>query len=279
VGEWFGYDGGLSLIEEEFCAVVHLLAYCDESGKGHEHDIVVFNALVSGYKGWDVFAPKWMKLLRDRDLQDFHSKEAFRYSRPYGTMIPGGAVQRAVDVRPFVNAITDGVELGVITAINARDYKLPSLHALRMKFGDDPHYFAFFFTIAQILQHYSIPADSRIGLVLDDDEGNAREVYRFLMRVKKEDRQAKRRIPSICFVDDECSPQLQAADLFSYLTRVHAEQKFLGKPSPYTELEGLDFGRSNNEKIKLRGGYIDAAYLKNYLDNQIERAKNAKGDD
>lgn len=246
--------------------MVNLLAHCDESGKEHEHDIVTFVALVSGYQAWNEFSHKWSKLLRDKGLTYFHSTKAFRYSQRYGDMIPGAPEQRSDDIRPFLKCILENIELGSIAAINARDWKLASLHDLRRKFGDDPHYFAFFYALAHALGHFSNPRNSRIGLVLDDDEGKAREVYGFFVRVKKEDPEVKLRVPSICFVDDEMYTQLQAADLFGYLCRLHGERKLLNKPNPYAELSELI--DAPEWHLTLCGGYIGEAFLKTYLQDQ-----------
>jgi hypothetical protein len=56
--------------------------------------------------------------------------------------------------------------------------------------------------------------------------------YELLKRMKREDPEAKR-ITSICFSDDKDSPQVQAADLFAYLSRLEAMRIFLNQPYDY----------------------------------------------
>jgi hypothetical protein len=163
----------LSSVEKEFTFVSHLYAYCDESGKDHEHDVVVFNALVGDFRSWERLSESWTEVLRRYRLKNFHAKEALRYSQPYGAMKPGPPEERAKDVLPFVRAIVEGIELVVIAAIDVRAYKLPTLHKIRLNISEDPHYFAFYVAISQILQHPRIPRDYTIGMVLDDDEAKA----------------------------------------------------------------------------------------------------------
>ncbi len=226
----------LPSFESEFTIVAHLYSYCDESGKEHSHDIVVFNALVDSFKNWEHISELWMGLLRQYQLTEFHAVEALRHSQTYGAMKPGTADQRAADVLPFVRLIVENLEFGVIGAIHVRAYKLPTLHKLRLNVSEDPHYFAFYNTIATILQHWTAPREYTTGLILDDDEEKAIECYKFLGRMKRASPEVRRRIPSICFMNDSQSPQLQAVDLFTYLCRIDAERMFLNKPNPYNIL-------------------------------------------
>jgi hypothetical protein len=260
-------------VEREFQAVAHFYAYCDESGKDHSHDMVVFNALVSGFNKWEDFSRRWMELLRQYRIDAFHAKEAFRYSQPYGIMKPGSEEERARDILPFVRAIVEGIELGVIGAIDVRAYKLPTLHKIRLNISDDPHYFAFFVVLSKILRFHRVPKDSSLGLVSDDDEAKAMAVYKFLLRMKKANQEVKKRVPTICFMDDEQSPQLQAVDLFTYLCRLRGEQQFLGKKNPYVSLsDAFDPPAvTNRETMDIEGGLYGEPQLRDYLQTQIEK--------
>ena len=251
----------------------HLYAYCDESGKDHEHDIVVFNALMAGFESWERLSKAWTELLRCYQLEDFHAKFAFRHSQHYGTMKSGTAEDRTRDIFPFVRAIVECIELGIITAVDVRAYKLPTLHKIRLNISEDPHYFAFYVAISQIMQHRQIPKDYTVGLVLDEDEAKAMPIYKFLLRMKKANEEAKRRISAICFMDDSQSPQLQAVDLFTYLCRLRGEQMFLKKDNPYASLSNAfePSGSTGKETLHICGGLYGEPQLRDYLQGQIEK--------
>jgi hypothetical protein len=249
--------------------MAHLYAYCDESGKEHEHNIVVFNGLVDNFVRWERFSESWTRLLRHYGLTEFHAKEALRHSRQYGTMKPSDdAEDRAKDVLPFVREIVEGLELGIIAAVNVRAYNLPTLHSLRVNISDDPHYFGFYLAISSILQHYRIPKEYTVGLILDDDEAKAIQVYKFLGRMKRANEEVRRRIQTICFMDDRSSPQVQATDLFAYLCRIDAEQKFLGKPHPYATLcESFNRPSTGKECLEIAGGFYSESQLREYMES------------
>src|SRR5712691_1074398 len=108
---------------ENTIVMASLYAYFDESGTEHQHQIVVFNALVDTMDSWRAFGNGWARLLRQYHLSEIHATDVLRYSLPYGTMKPGTAEDRARDVLPFVRAITDGLELGIVSAVKVSAYK------------------------------------------------------------------------------------------------------------------------------------------------------------
>jgi Protein of unknown function (DUF3800) len=256
--------------EKDF--VPHLFCYCDESGKHNEHPIVVFNALVDGFKSWEDFSVRWAQLLNRYRLTEFHAKEALRHSQPYGTMNPGTAEKRAEDVLPFVREIVEGIAFGVIAAVDVRAYKLPTLHKLRLNISDDPHFFALYLTVSAILRRFTEPSERTVGLILDDDEEKAIRCYKFLGRMKRANPEVRQRIPSICFMDDSPSPQVQATDLFAYLCRVDAELRFLGKEHPYRALcEEFNVPRTGKERIEIAGGFYGELHLRDYMESREEK--------
>jgi len=52
--------------------MAHLYAYFDESGKHKEHPIVTIGGLLDGMVRWRAFTEKWVQLLRDHQVPDFH---------------------------------------------------------------------------------------------------------------------------------------------------------------------------------------------------------------
>jgi hypothetical protein len=247
----------------------HLYAYCDESGKHQEHKIVVFNALVEDFTTWERVSKSWVRLLERYQLKEFHAKKALRHSQQYGTMKAGNAEERTNDVLPFVREIVEGIRVGVVAAVDVAAYKLPSLHRLRLNISDDPHYFGFYVALSALLGHPRIPRQHSAGLILDHDEEKAVQCYRFLMRMRKANPEAKGRLPTICFMDSTSSPQLQAADLFSYLCRIHAEMKFLGKKHPYAALcESFERPSTGKERLEIVGGFYGERHLRDFMESK-----------
>ena len=107
---------------------------------------------------------------------------------------------------------------------------------LHREFTKDPHYFAFFMVVNNLLTHISIPRKLTVGLIFDDDQEKAMRSYRLLKRLKQQIPEVRSRVTSICFSDDRDAPQVQAADLFTHLSRLEAMRIFAGVSYPYESL-------------------------------------------
>jgi hypothetical protein len=252
-----------------------LYAYFDESGKDDQHQIVSFSGLVDSFKNWMAFGEEWVRLLREYHLTEFHAAEALRHSQPYGAMKPGTADERSHDVLPFVKAICDGVELGIVSAVKVSDYRSahPRLH---QSFGTDPLYFSFQRAIFGILDHWGPVDKYDVGLILDDEEAKSMECYRFLNKMKLASERVRKQVTSICFTDDKTSVHTQAADLFCYLSRIDLELAFLGKPHPFSILcEPLRF-RYSGRRLNTAGGLFEKVYLAEFIESAIRMERESK---
>ncbi|MBZ5493135.1 MAG: DUF3800 domain-containing protein [Acidobacteriia bacterium] len=251
-----------------------IYAYCDESGKHQEHKVVVFSALVADSQTWQSFGSHWMQLLSRYELNHFSMKEAVRYSQKYGSMKKGTAKERAADILPLIQAIANGLELGVTWGVEVSAYKAPSRFSLRINFGDDPHFFVFHNAVMSIIRHYkrlSIPW--KVGLILDDDEAKAIPCYQFLRRMKRASEEVRNHVDSICFSNDKASPYVQAADAFSYLYRISIEEAMLGKPHEYQAL--TDIFKNPNPfqcRIRVEDGTYRGEQLDSFLANALSEA-------
>jgi hypothetical protein len=140
---------------------------------------------------------------------------------------------------------------------------------MRDKVHQDPHYFALFIAVSEILIHWTSPKDCTVGLILDDDEGKAVSIYKFLTRMKKVNQDVRKRITSVCFSDDKSSVQVQAVDLFAYLAKLTSEQKFLGKSHQFQSLsEVFDVVSNGKEKIVIKGGYFQDKHLLEFAERR-----------
>jgi hypothetical protein len=168
---------------DEDSILAHLYAYFDESGKQEDHPVVVFSGFVDGFEAWRTFGNEWLRLLRHYRLTEFHAAKALRHSQPYGAMKRGEPEDRAKDVLPFIRAITKHLGFGVVKALDVDAYKNAD-SLIHQTYGSDPHYYAFYMAIVEILRHFEIPREYIVGLILDDDEKKAIECYRLLKKLK-----------------------------------------------------------------------------------------------
>jgi hypothetical protein len=164
-----------------------------------------------------------------------------------------GEKARIQAITPFIRSIKKYLEIGVIQAVDVEEFKRTPQH-FQKAWLHDPQYLAFAKAILVMFDHYSNENDS-IALICDDDQEKAMPVYQLFHDIKNKDPRAKRRLPSICFGDDREYPSLQAADLISYLVRLEAERKFHGKVNPYSELEAELQIHSEENRLKLTGGF------------------------
>jgi hypothetical protein len=254
-------------IEPEYRIVAHLYCYFDESGKHHDHRYVTFSGFASTFETWRAFQPRWTYWLRHYGIPVFHAAEALRYSQPYGKMAAAkNATERAQDILPFIREIAFGLELGIYHGVDVAAYRQFG-NKLQRELGiHDPHYFAFVKTVQTITEHFEIPKHFEIGLILHNEEEKAIECYKFLNKMKLGYPEA-RRITSICFMEDLNCPQLQASDLFAYITRREAEKRLLGIDYEYSDLfEAFrQISPDTQRHLHFAGGFYDAAALERQL--------------
>jgi len=224
-----------TILEEEELVLAHIYSYFDESGKEDSHKVVTYSGFVSTGKSVHEFQEKWKQMLREYKLTEFDAKKILRISETCGTMEKGvGAQDRVSKILPFIQAITNGLELGISVAVDVVAYKsLPALHKF---YHPDPHYFAFYQVIARILRHFEIPVKYQIGLICDDEEKKATECYKLLKKMKLRFPEVHERVVSICFSDSGFYPVLQAAGLFATISRYEAEKRFFNKGYQWGEL-------------------------------------------
>lgn len=215
--------------------MAHLFGYFDESGKHTQQRIISLSGLVGDYRRWVSMAEAWIQLLRDIELPHLHAADALRISFPFGSTGKAATYEeRAMHVRPFIKSVVENLNgIAIAVSVDVEAYKKAT--ELHREFSEDPHYFAFCLVVARILSFFSIPKALSVGLIFDDDEQTAIRCYQLLRKMKFEIPEAKR-ITSICFSDDKDSPQVQAADLFAYLSRLEATKIFANEPYDYESL-------------------------------------------
>ena len=186
-----------------------LRGYFDESGKQGQSKIVTFCGFVEA--DWVPFEIEWRYLLRRYKIPALHlSKDPLKAT----------ASQLAM-YRHFTQVITRTVEHGFSTAIDVAGFD--SLHkSVRNSLGDDSHYLAFSHVVLNVAKYASALPDPTVALVCDDDEHKACKTYEMYRQYRGRNHQSRKILESIAFADDDYYPQLQAADLFAWVSRAEA---------------------------------------------------------
>jgi hypothetical protein len=216
--------------------VPHLYGHFDESGKYEQHPIVSLSGLVGDFVHWQSFTAEWLRLLRDCGLPVLHATEILNPATPFGNLGSIGThAARSAQIEPFIKSVVEKLNgVAIAVAVDAEAYS--RVQELHREFTKDPHYFAFFMVVNNLLTHISIPRKLTVGLIFDDDQEKAMRSYRLLKRLKQQIPEVRSRVTSVCFSDDRDAPQVQAADLFTQLSRLEAMRIFAGVSYPYESL-------------------------------------------
>ena len=78
-----------------------------------------------------------------------------------------------------------------------------------------------------------------MGIMCDDDEQEALEMYQLLSSFRRRNPVGSKRIVSICFADDKSHPPLQSADLFAYVCRLEEDRKITAQTRPGRDLPSV----------------------------------------
>lgn len=252
---------------EEESVMAHLYGYFDESGKHADSRVVSFGGFIDGFDKWRAFTGRWVQLLREHQISEFRAAKALRHSQPFGNFPKCTAEERAAQIEPFIREIAGGLSLAVSIAVDVRAYR--RVKELHREFSTDPHYFAFFCMLSLILQYFGIPKAHTIGLIFDDEQRTAVRCYRLLSKLKARIPEVRQLITSICFSDDKDTPQVQAADLFAYLSRAEAARIFTDKPHPYQSLF-TSFGQvmANGQHLCMHAQFFSEDALRAFVKEQ-----------
>jgi len=225
-----------------------LTGYFDESGKHDKTRIVSFCGLVNA--DWSGFEAEWAALLR-------------RYQMP---ALHVGAKRVSSDeldmYRRFIQVILRTVEHGFAIAVDGETFA--STTTLHGAFTNDPHYAAFSTVLLDLTKFASVLPEPSIALVCDDDPKKACDIYGLFSRYRQRNVESWKVLRSIAFADDRFYMQLQAADLFAWVTRFEAAHRFCGEPFTLRELHS-EFNLQFPARVfQPTSGFWDADSLRRY---------------
>lgn len=215
-----------------------LYAHFDESGKKSDHLVVTFCGVCGVRSRIRKFEEAWGVLLRRYGIPGgFHTIDALRYSRPYGTIPAQKPEDRLEALKPFADCINKHLEIGMIQAWevegNSGQWSVLQNQASLGK-PDDPYFVAFVRAMIELAKY--VGDDGCISLICDHDQETALKAYAHWRGVCNVDPELNKKIVALTFADDKHFPALQAADFASWLARREAAYVLHGKTYKFKPL-------------------------------------------
>lgn len=146
---------------------------------------------------------------------------------------------------------------------------------LRRIWSDNPHFLAFARTLLAVLE--PLQEKDKINIICDDEESTALPMYRLYRRVKIVYADARSRLASISFADDEVFSALQAADLIASLTRLQARNVFHKEEYEFSRLfKILGQPETGDRQWGFSGNFCGADELTRIAEGEVKRQQRAK---
>jgi hypothetical protein len=194
--------------------------FFDESGKAHQHQVVVFSGFVTTWKWWVQLEEEWERLLRQFSLNAVHFSKLRK---------------RTSVLKHFIAVMRRHIEFGISVAIKVDDFRsLPE--AMQKALGGDPHYLAFKMVVIAMVNRVLTEEGSSLSFTQDEDEQTTAHCFDWYKDIKRQMPGFAAKLASFAVADDHFFPQLQAADVFAALSRADAESQLLGLENEYGEL-------------------------------------------
>lgn len=186
-------------------------AFFDESGKLADTEVVAFGGIVAPQSKMLAFANEWDRALRENGLTYFSMKEAMHYQGPFSTW--KGRERERNELLKRLLSLT-GMTNRVFCGVTSAEFKaLPPERGSELV---DPTYMCFEACIKlTVIQNPQVA----IAVTYDLSEQYAERCLALYHKLRRQHPQVKQQCFAIHFADDECLPQLQAADLVAGIHR------------------------------------------------------------
>jgi hypothetical protein len=202
----------------EYVAMLHVCLDDNETLRSEEPTIA-FAGLISDIGSWHSFQGEWKKFLRRSEIPHLHTKDLMR---PFPYFEKYDSPETKLRLLEDAAAIIQKYCLAAIACAVDRS-AFASVQKVREKYSN-PKFFCFQGTIKCLVDSLmeldrleGIGETHPAGLIFDDSEEYSVECYKLLSKTKFRNQEWRKRIGSICFVDDELYVSLQAADMFAWL--------------------------------------------------------------
>lgn len=242
-------------------------AYFDESGKHQDHKVVAFCGFLS--EDWTDFNNEWNYLLRKNKIKALHfTADSFK-----------ARAEKLKLYRQFIRVISKTVQHGFGYCVD-----VPGFNATKHVKGgykDDAHYCAFSSVIRDVVRYVQTAQGSQVAIICDDDAAKACICYKMYDRIRQNNQQPENRkiLKSIAFADDDAYPQLQPADLFSWVSRAECLHRFHGENFSLRELYSEFTFDFPGTKVQFTARFWDASHLaevEGKVDEVLSQNKNKR---
>ena len=197
--------------------------YCDESGGPNKDRYSSFGGYIGRVSDWELLSTVWNKELRRFNIPAIHVSKMY-LPKDHKEWSPIEA--KYGDSWPEVR---EEIPNAFASLINASEVKPIVMHVDKEEFRNmpnvcrvygDPYYLAFIHCIREAVSECIWPPEGgALGVVLDHNEKTERGCVELLREMRDKEPRTARYIASLCFVNDEAFPGVQAADMVLNLTR------------------------------------------------------------
>jgi hypothetical protein len=204
--------------------------YCDESGKAHNSPIVSLCGYILDMADIYRLNVAWHGRRERAGVPPIHMREIYRpdehpkwlqVKREWGSKWSVKRDELLVDLAQLICDFTPHFTQATGVMVDADYFLSGACPKLNKKVGGDPIYLAFRKTVLPCIERAErATKDVGLGVVVDDDYDTAPVFHAWVNTLKHDNREPLgRSIKSLCFVDDERFPLIQAADMLAYAAR------------------------------------------------------------
>lgn len=210
----------------------------DETGKWKDKHLA-FAGWISDGQRWEVFQQEWARVFAGFvGVTSIHMSElmrpesairyqdhTFREDRPRELLI-----ERCIEVvqKNTLEVVACGVDCDAYNTVLSSTSK--------KRIGRDAHVFVFRRVMKHIVDRLGdIGWPYPTSLIFDDNRGYGSTCYELYSNARESRPEWRKKLGSICFVDDEIYPPVQAADMLAWLTRRQHLPRYRGEFDSYID--------------------------------------------
>jgi hypothetical protein len=128
------------------------------------------------------------------------------------------------------------------------------------------------------VKYAAVLPNPSVAVICDDDPAKACECYKMFDRLRQNTKQPENRrvLKSIAFAEDDFYPQLQAADLFSWVGRAESLYRFCGENYSLRDLYREFELKGPETKIDFKTSFFGGEHLKELEQNTLAALQKGK---
>jgi hypothetical protein len=252
-----------------------ITAYFDESGKFKDQPTIAFSGIAGVSENFKAFYRDWSRHLKLNGLKLLTMKKGLNVRVPLSDKRAAKGVTNRLDaLMPFAECIRKHLQTVTCVAVDTEAFSKTPEH-LRKLWTDNPHFMAF--TVALLALLDPLDKEDKLNITCDDEEATAMQMYQMYRRVKLVYSDARKRLCSLCFADDDVYSPLQAADFVASLSRLEARRRFHEEDYEFRPLwEALNSKAPGDNLWSFNPIFCDEPTLARIAAAELKRQQDAK---